>query len=164
MNYQFISLIAALATFTPPVSLAHGNAGHEPKPHQHAAQVIETAFGQPGNPRQVSRTFSIEMTDNMRFTPPLLTVQRGETIRIIATNQGKLLHELVLGTPEEIKHHSDAMKQHPGMAHEEPNMVHVAPGLQGDLVWQFTKAGEFQFACLLPGHFEAGMVGKVIVR
>ncbi len=165
MDHRFITLVAALATLTASVSFAHGNASHEPRPHQYvAAQVVETAFGRQGDPSKASRAFTVEMTDRMQFTPPLLALKRGETIRITAANTGQLRHELVLGTPQEIRRHSDAMKQHPGMEHDEPHMVHVAPGQQGELIWQFTKPGEFQFAGLLPGHFEAGMVGKVVVQ
>lgn len=110
------------------------------------------------------RTVTVEMSDHMRFTPAVITVQRGETIRLNVVNKGKMLHELVLGTPQEIKRHAQAMKRNPAMHHDEPGMVHVQPGQRGEIVWQFTKPGEFQFACLLPGHYEAGMVGKVVVQ
>ena len=86
------------------------------------------------------------------------------TIRFVVANKGAVLHEMVLGTPQALKEHADLMKKHPGMEHEEPNMAHVKPGATGDIVWQFTKAGDFQFACLIPGHFDAGMVGKVAVK
>lgn len=104
------------------------------------------------------------MSDAMRFTPADITVKRGETVKLVATNKGQVLHEMVLGTSEELKKHADMMKKFPGMEHDEPHMAHVKPGKSGEIVWQFTKAGEFQFACLIPGHFEAGMVGKVTVK
>lgn len=69
---------------------------------------------------------------------------------------------MVLGTAEELKKHAELMKKFPGMEHEEPHMTHK-PGKSGE-IWQFTQAGEFQFACLIPGHFEADMVGKVTVK
>jgi uncharacterized cupredoxin-like copper-binding protein len=100
----------------------------------------------------------------MRFTPDALMVRRGETVRLKVVNSGRVLHELVLGTPADIKKHWEAMQKHPGMAHGEPNMTHVPAGSQGEMVWQFTQPGQFQFACLLPGHFEAGMVGTVVVE
>lgn len=43
-------------------------------------------------------------------------------------------------------------------------MAHVAPGKTETIVWQFTKVGEFHYACLIPGHFEAGMIAKIIVK
>ena len=58
---------------------------------------------------------------------------------------------MVLGTPEELKEHAELMKKFPEMEHDEPHMAHVKPGKSGEIVWQFTKAGEFQFACLHPG-------------
>jgi uncharacterized cupredoxin-like copper-binding protein len=64
---------------------------------------------------------------------------------------------------EELKQHAALMKKHPGMEHDEAYMAHVRPGKRGEIVWQFTRAGEFYYACLLPGHFEAGMVGKIVV-
>ena len=73
------------------------------------------------------------------------------------------MHEMVLGTMDELKKHAELMKKHPGMEHDEPYMAHVAPGKKGEIVWQFTKAGEFFYGCLIPGHFEAGMIGKVTV-
>ena len=79
-------------------------------------------------------------------------------------NSGKTIHEIVFGTMKELKEHAELMRKHPGMEHDEPYMAHVAPGKSERIVWQFTKAGEFYYGCLIPGHFEAGMIGKVIVK
>jgi uncharacterized cupredoxin-like copper-binding protein len=70
----------------------------------------------------------------------------------------------VIGTMKELKAHADMMKKHPGMVHDEPYMAHVKPGATEQMVWQFTKPGEFYYGCLVPGHFEAGMVGKITVQ
>jgi uncharacterized cupredoxin-like copper-binding protein len=99
----------------------------------------------------------------MRFKPASIKVKRGETIRFIVRNAGKLKHEMVLGTIKELKEHAELMRKFPAMEHADPNQVSVDPGMTGELIWQFTKAGTFDFACLVPGHFEAGMVGKVRV-
>jgi uncharacterized cupredoxin-like copper-binding protein len=104
------------------------------------------------------------MGDDMRFRPALVSAKKGETLRIVAENRGKLVHELVLGTREELEEHAAMMREHPGMRHDEPNAVRVAPGAKGEIVWRFTQAGEVPFACLEPGHFEAGMAGKVVVE
>lgn len=104
------------------------------------------------------------MADTMRFTPADVVVKRGETVKFLVHNDGKVLHEMVLGTAQELKAHAELMRKFPEMEHSEPSMAHVKPGTDGEIVWQFTKVGEFQFACLLPGHFEAGMVGSVTVR
>lgn len=166
MNTGTIGLLAALAMSAVSLSsFAHGDGGHAARPHKYeASKVVDTAFGRQGDPNEVSRAIAVDMTDSMRFTPSVVTIRRGETVRIHVVNKGRLLHEFVLGTPEEIKKHWEAMKKFPGMEHDEPQMVHVEPGQRGEVVWQFTQAGEFQFGCLLPGHFEAGMAGKVIVR
>lgn len=146
-------------------AFAHEKAAHTATPKKYdASKVEDTAFGREGDPAIATRTIRVEMTDKMRFTPAELTIRRGETVKLIASNKGEVLHELVLGTVDELKKHAEMMKKHPGMEHDEPHMAHVQPGKSGEIVWQFTKAGEFQFACLIPGHFEAGMVGKVTVK
>lgn len=144
---------------------SHGDEHSAAAPKKYdAAKVQPTTFGREGDPKKVSRTIRVDMADTMRFSPAVITVRRGETVRLAATNKGQVLHELVLGTPADLKAHAELMKKFPEMEHEEPHMVHVKPGRRGDIVWQFTQPGEFQFACLIPGHFEAGMVGKVVVK
>ena len=124
----------------------------------------ETAIGKPGIAAQASRTITIEMSDKMRFTPSDLTVKKGETVRLIVQNTGQLKHELSLGTQEELMEHLEQMKKFPGMEHDEPGKIILEPGKQGEIVWQFTKAGVVDFACLLPGHYEAGMKGGINVN
>jgi uncharacterized cupredoxin-like copper-binding protein len=133
---------------------AQGHSGHE---------THDQGFGRKGDAKKVSRTIDVDMSDSMRFAPAELTIKQGETIRFRAKNSGKVMHEMVLGTMEELKAHAEMMREHPGMAHDESSMVHVAPGKTRTLVWQFTKAGEFHYGCLVPGHFEAGMVGRIRV-
>lgn len=142
---------------------AHGNETHNKKREDAPISTEEYAFGKQGNPKKVTRTIKIDMTDMMRFGPAEITVKEGETIRFVVTNKGKLMHEMVIGTMEELKAHGEMMKKHPGMEHDEPYMSHVSPGKKEEMVWQFTKAGEFYYACLVAGHFEAGMIGKIKV-
>ena len=144
-------------------ALAHGDAKHDKK----AAKPIsaeEKPFGREGDPKKVSRTVKVEMSDKMRFTPASLTIKPGETVKFVVKNGGKVMHEMVLGTMNELKEHAEMMKKHPTMEHDEPYMAHVPPGKTETMVWQFTKAGEFHFGCLVPGHFEAGMVGTIVVK
>lgn len=144
---------------------AHGDGARAAPPRTFDAALVEDkSFGRPGDPTKISRTLRVDMADTMRFTPAEITVRRGETVRLVATNTGRVLHEMVLGTPQELEEHAALMKRFPGMEHEEAHMTHVKPGHSGEIVWQFTKPGEFRFACLVPGHFEAGMVGKVFVK
>jgi len=158
----FLSLVLAAA---PLYVLAHGD-GHANKKvtAKPAGPVEETPFGQAGDPKQVTRTVRIEMSDQMRFTPDAITVKRGETVKFVVRNSGKVLHEMVLGTMDHLKEHHELMKKFPDMEHDEPHQAHVDPGQRGEIVWQFTKAGEFHYGCLIPGHFEAGMIGKVTVK
>lgn len=120
--------------------------------------------GRAGDPGKVSRTVEVSMSDNMRFTPSMIRVKRGETVKFVVKNSGRIKHEMVIGSMAELKEHAEMMRKMPGMEHAESNQVNVDPGKSEVLVWQFTKAGRVDFACLVPGHFEAGMVGKVVVK
>jgi uncharacterized cupredoxin-like copper-binding protein len=100
----------------------------------------------------------------MRYTPDKIDVKAGETIRFFVKNTGKITHEMVIGSMDELKEHAEMMRKMPGMEHAEPNMVTLKPGQRGGIVWQFDKLGAVDFACLAPGHMEAGMVGKVMVE
>src|SRR6202171_4562788 len=126
--------------------------------HEHAT------FGQPGDPAKVSRSIAIDMNDTMRYNPARIGVKRGETIRFVVKNSGQLKHEVVLGTIKELREHAALMKKFPEMERSDPNQLAVGSGKTGELVWQFTKHGTFDFACLQPGHYEAGMHGKIAVK
>jgi uncharacterized cupredoxin-like copper-binding protein len=141
-----------------------GRADESHHGHDHrSAEGHAAAIGMPGNPGEVTRSIEVEMSDSMRFKPDSISVKRGETIRFIVRNTGSLEHEMVLGTINELKEHAERMRKVPEMGHDDPNMVSVEPGKTGELIWQFTGDGTFDFACLEPGHFEAGMVGKILV-
>lgn len=159
---QACTLAALLAATS--AAGAHGNEAHAQPRKFDPTRVEATEFGQEGNPAQATRTIRVDMADSMRFTPSELTVRRGETVRFVVHNGGRVLHEMVLGTTKALAEHAELMKKFPEMEHADPNMAHVKPGKSGEIVWQFTQAGEFQFACLQPGHFEAGMVGKLTVK
>jgi uncharacterized cupredoxin-like copper-binding protein len=121
-------------------------------------------MGKPGDPKKVSRAVQVVMSDDMKFTPAKINIRRGETIRFVVTNAGQIKHEMIIGSMAELKEHAEMMRTMPGMEHAEPNQVTLEPGKSGELIWRFTKAGTFDFACLQPGHFEAGMMGKVSVK
>jgi len=123
----------------------------------------ETNIGVAGRAADVTRTVNVEMTDTMRFVPNAVTVKQGETIRFVVKNAGKLKHEFVLGTEQELKAHYEQMKKFPEMEHAEPNMVTLAAGKTGEVIWRFTTSGKVDFACLQPGHYDAGMKGAVRV-
>lgn len=121
------------------------------------------AIGKPGVAAKATLIVQVDMADNMRFTPANISVKQGETVRFVIKNSGQVKHELVLGTEKELKEHYEVMKKNPEMEHDDPNMVTLAPGKSGEVVWQFTKAGKVDFACLQPGHYDAGMKGAVSV-
>lgn len=150
MNTLFASVFSLALIVT--AASARADAGHS---HE---------IGKPGDPKKISRTVEVTMSDQMRFSPDSVRVKRGETIRFVVKNNGELKHELVIGTAKELKEHAAAMQKNPEMEHDDPNAITVEPGKTGELIWQFTKSGNLNFGCLVPGHFEAGMVGKVTVQ
>jgi uncharacterized cupredoxin-like copper-binding protein len=143
------------------LSVATSGAWAHGDDHHHGDHA--SAYGKPGDPARVSRTVEVETNDNMRFNPSSIAVKRGETIRFVVKNNGAMKHEMVLGSMKELKEHAALMQKFPEMDHADPNQVSVEPGKTGEMVWQFTKTGKFDFACLQPGHFEAGMRGNITV-
>lgn len=141
---------------------------HGPSDHGgHAGHNHELAYGEPGDPQKPSRNIVVRMLEadgKMLFEPALIEVGVGEQIRFQLQNAGVLDHEFLLGTEEEIDEHADMMKAMPDMQHDDPNAKRLKPKSNGDLFWRFSKAGEFDFACLIPGHREAGMSGKIRVK
>lgn len=157
-----IAALAATVIFTPAMAFAGpGGAGHSHGPS------AETAYGKPGDPKKPTRTVAVTMREvdgKMLFFPNVVEVKRGEQIRFSMKNTGALDHELVVATLEENLKHAIEMQKNPDMEHDDPNAKRLAPGKAGEIVWHFTKAGEFDFSCLIPGHREAGMSGKIVVR
>jgi uncharacterized cupredoxin-like copper-binding protein len=143
------------------MAAAAASGGHD-MAGMHADEHASDA-GTAGDPAKVSRTVPVEMNDSMRFTPSDVTVKAGETVRFFIVNKGKVAHEMVLGTAGEIDEHAAMMKKMPGMVHQDANQLTLAPGQRGAIVWKFAKAGTVSYACLQPGHREAGMVGTVEV-
>jgi uncharacterized cupredoxin-like copper-binding protein len=139
---------------------------HGERPHARPAGPVvkeQKPWGIAAEPKDAQRTVRIDMDDRMRFTPDRIEAREGETLRIEVRNRGRLMHELVLGTEAELREHAELMKKFPDMEHDEPYMAHVDPGKTATIVWTFNRLGEFWFGCLLPGHFEAGMVGRITV-
>jgi len=123
----------------------------------------DAAIGVAGDKNRVDRTINVSMTDNMRFAPDKIQAKQNETIRFVVKNDGKLKHEFVLGTEKELKEHYAVMMKNPEMEHDDPNQVTLAPGMSGEIIWKFSKTGKVDFACLHPGHYDAGMKGKIAV-
>lgn len=152
-----LSVLPAFALAADKHTEGHGMLGHDMLTMSHAASPI----GQSGDPAKVSRTIELTMNDSMRFTPGEIQVSAGETVRFFIKNMGKLPHEMVIGSIADLKAHAAEMQKMPEMQHTELNMITLAPGKIGGLVWKFNQSGTVDFACLIPGHMEAGMIGKI---
>jgi uncharacterized cupredoxin-like copper-binding protein len=128
----------------------------------------EMAVGEPGKASQAKRAIQVSMSETedgkMIFHPPQIAVKTGETIRFVVKNSGSTDHEFVLDDHKGMMKHKALMEKFPEMEHADPNAVRLAPGEKGDVIWKFTKSGKFVFACLIPGHLEAGMSGPIVVK
>ena len=154
----------------PRAALAHSDShGHAHQAHQGHGSHDAHAFaaGEPGDPGKAHRVVVITMNEGpgtMTYSPDRLEVRKGEQIKLVLRNEGELAHELVLDTVENNARHKAAMAENPDMEHDDPNGRRLAPKQSAELVWRFTKPGTFEFACLIPGHYESGMKGVVVVK
>jgi uncharacterized cupredoxin-like copper-binding protein len=144
------------------------------------------AFGVPGKAADVKRTITVVMKDNS-YDMPEISVRAGETVRFVVKNEGELLHEFNIGTPgshaghqkemmammemgmltptgidqEKMKmDHSAMSPEMKNMKHDDPNSVLVEPGKTAEMIWKFARPMKLEFACNVPGHYQAGMVGE----
>lgn len=163
--------IAAAAIAVATLGVAHAN-GSQSATHAHhgAVKNVQKPWGIAGDAKTARRTIEIAMLDEMRFAPSVIEVAQGDTVRFVMRNTGKLMHELVIGTKKSLDEHAASMLKSPemahggpGMTHGEPGMAHVAPGATGEFVWTFNRPGRFDFACLIPGHYQSGMRGTITV-
>ena len=145
---------------------ANAGAGEGPSEHRHGHGQSFSA-GEPGNPKKPAKIVQVTMGESdgkMLFAPARIEVRKGDQIKFVLRNNGELEHEFVLASAADNLKHAEEMKKHPDMAHEEPNGKQLAPKKTGEIIWKFTKAGEFEYACLIPGHREAGMTGTIVVK
>ncbi|MES3002709.1 MAG: cupredoxin family protein [Pseudomonadota bacterium] len=146
---------------------AHAAVASEGAAHHHTADTSakgeQMPWGIAGEAKAAKRTVAIDMSDEMRFTPPSVEVKQGETVRFVITNKGALMHEMVIGDRKTLDEHAASMMKSPHMQHRQPYAAHVAPRKSETLVWTFNRPGDFDFACLVAGHYQAGMSGKIKV-
>jgi uncharacterized cupredoxin-like copper-binding protein len=150
---------AALSSALP----ATAHESHIAKPKA-AASTESHPWGREGDPARARRVITVAMSDAMRFEPASITVRQGDTVRFEVANKGDLLHEMVIGTQAALEEHAALMKKFPGMEHAEPYMAHVKPGGRESIAWTFDRPGTFMYGCLIPGHWEAGMKGRIVVE
>lgn len=150
--------------------------------HGHGAAID---FGKPADASKATRTVTVVMRDNL-YEPESIAVKAGETVRFVIRNEGEFVHEFNIGTPamhaahqkemmmmvehgalepDKINHQMMKMDMGGGktMEHNDPNSVLLEPGQSGEIVWTFSKAADLEFACNVPGHYDAGMVGKLSI-
>jgi uncharacterized cupredoxin-like copper-binding protein len=151
--------VGAVILSAPSILAAPGPKGHSHKTF---------AAGAPGDPGKPARTIEVTMSETedakMLFTPASVEVKRGEQIRFVLKNVGKVDHEFMIDSVQNNAKHKIEMQKNPDMEHDDPNGKRLEPGKGSEILWRFTKPGTFEFACLIPGHYESGMHGKVLVK
>ena len=155
----YAAALALMGAATIPANAGSGAPGHS---HDSGYSA-----GEPGDPKKPARTVQIVMRESdgkMLFIPDRVEVRANEQIKFVLKNNGDLEHEFVLASIEDNLKHAEAMKKNPGMEHDDPNTKRIDPKKGSELVWKFSKPGQFEFACLIPGHRESGMVGIVVVK
>ena len=151
-----LAAVFSFALLSVPTALGHGPEHGE-----------ETAYGAPGDPKKPARVVNVIMREaegRMLFVPDRIAVRRGEQIRFVLRNTGEVDHEMVVATLAENLKHGEEMKKNPDMEHDDPNARRLKPKTTAEFLWHFTKAGEFDFSCLIPGHRESGMFGTITVK
>ena len=162
MKYKVtLNLIAVCALLTGSSAVIAHQDKHAPG--NSVVKKEQKSWGIAGDVKAVTRSITVSMSDTMRFNPTQMNIKQGETIRFVIKNAGKVMHEMVLGTQKDLDDHAALMLKFPGMEHDEPYMAHVGPGKTGQIIWTFNRVGDFDFACLIAGHYQAGMVGKINV-
>jgi uncharacterized cupredoxin-like copper-binding protein len=156
------TVVLALLIGMSTAARAHGDETGKKKTAPTATRE-QMDWGIAGDAKAVKRTIRVRMLDSMRFSPDKIEVRQGETIRFVLRNDGKLMHEMVIGTTKVLDEHAALMQKFPEMEHDEPYMAHVRPGKTGAIVWTFNRAGRFDFACLIAGHYSSGMKGSIVV-
>jgi uncharacterized cupredoxin-like copper-binding protein len=162
MRVYILLCLAALVVLPLP---ATADPGHS---HKHLNGKPRFSSGEPDDPRQEARIIRVAMreTDDgkMIYEPNRIHVKRGESIRFLLENAGTIPHEFMLATPAENQKHGAEMQETPNMKHDDPNGRTLESGKSSELLWRFTTPGTFEFACLIPGHVAAGMLGTVEVH
>lgn len=164
MNFRPVALsLTAMLVAVPALAAGNHAGGHDNSDGHHATMTV----GVPGDASKVSRSINVVMKEtdsgDMLFEPAQVKVRNGETIRFVIQNQGELEHEFVLDDHAGVMEHKAAMEKFPEMEHDDPNSLRLEPGNGGEVIWQFTNSGDFEFACLIPGHYDAGMKGTLKV-
>lgn len=141
----------------------HGHSDNDTGDHHEAMMAV----GAPGSAAEVGRTIEITMLEtddgDMIFEPKSIEIHKNETIRFVVNNAGELEHEFVLDDHDGVMEHKAMMERSPETNHDDPNSVRLQSGENGEIFWHFTNPGSFEFACLLPGHYDAGMKGDIAV-
>ena len=157
MHCKSIAALLYLSIAVAP-AVALGDQGHQHSGHP------QSPAGASGKPAKVTKVFQVRLLDTMRFEPSSFDVRAGQTVKFVVTNAGQIRHEFGIGTHDEQAAHAEMMLADPDMKHEDGSVITVEPGQTKELVWRFARAGQYEAACQVPGHYPAGMMAKIVVK
>jgi P-type Cu+ transporter len=169
-EYAYLGGIAVIAIAIGTVALIFANPEHADAAHDADDDHTNVTTPAPAHDDaagalvQPDRTIAVDASDTMRFIPGEIRVQQGETIAFVVTNTGVVPHEFVIGDAHEQEHHAEDMAA--GKTHDDGdgNAMELAPGETRTLLYTFDKPGELLIGCHLPGHYDAGMRGTIVVE
>lgn len=166
---RFLLLCTIITSLLAPIYAAQASPAHNDQPHEKAYELSDhAAIGLPAAGAVRTRTIAIDVSEStggtMRFNPDAITIEQGEVVRFLINNTGEEAHEFFLGSFDEIAKHQRWMRGNHGMRHDAPNSVTIPSGATANLDWTFSDIANLEFACLIPGHREAGMWGVIIVH
>lgn len=166
---KFVSLVALILA-APAFAHPGGHGADTASPDARGSRVraappaAQMAHGRAGDAAKASRTVAIELTPAGSCSPASIPVKQGETLRLVAKNAARSEQHLALGTAGDLKSYAEMVQKHPQMQASQASRIVVGPGESRELVWQFTKPGEFQLSCGVPARFDAASAGRVIVK
>jgi len=156
-----------------------GNANALELTHEtgHGHNIVEEAHVPDGGPHDTAVTHEDEASGvfeitldagEWRFEPSVVEVPVGHRVKLTLVNHGLVEHDVeVVGILAEDIEVVGGVERHArlGGGHHNESVIaaHAEPGTTASVIFTATEAGEYDFACTIPGHKEAGMVGKLVV-
>lgn len=166
MNKSFlVAFLAVLALVAAACGGSDGvdDSGTASDDHMHSHDDTEGVV--PGGPAEEAEAITeveVEAQDDFTFTPASIEVEAGEVVTFVVRNEGVAQHEFVLGDEVYQQMHEAEMQGDHDMDMME-NAIVVPGGETKKITWRFDEAGEVLFGCHEPGHYKAGMVGRITI-
>jgi uncharacterized cupredoxin-like copper-binding protein len=156
-------------------AVACGSSGSTDQDEKSATGTAGTMTGAAEAMTEATGETVVVEASEFKFAPSTIRIPAGKPVKVVLNNGGNIEHEIlirdlsvkIVATETSHDMHSAgeagmrAMSEHvkAGRFH-----VHAGPGGEASEVMQADAAGTYDFACEIPGHKEAGMVGRIEVQ